>query len=82
MFPRNRVISSLVKYDIEFSEGDEDDNLRNKLAEFYAKRTLTQSPITPADQAEAAYLLLTNQLSKTTGHVIPVDGGLADGFLR
>lgn len=82
MFPRDRVISSLVKYDIDFDEGDDDDSLRNKLAGFYAKRTLTQSPITPADQAEAAYLLLTNQLSKTTGHIIPVDGGLADGFLR
>lgn len=82
MFPRERVISSLVKYDIDFDERDDDDSLRNKLAGFYAQRTLTQSPITPADQAEAAYLLLTNQLSKTTGHVIPVDGGLADGFLR
>ena len=82
MFPRDRVISSLVKYDIDFSEADDDDSLRNKLANFYAKRTLTQSPITPEDQAEAAYLLLTRSLSKTTGHVIPVDGGLADGFLR
>jgi NAD(P)-dependent dehydrogenase (short-subunit alcohol dehydrogenase family) len=82
MFPRDRVISSLVKYNIEYSEQDDDDSLRNKLASFYAQRTLTQSPITPEDQAEAAYLLLTQAFSKTTGHVIPVDGGLADGFLR
>jgi NAD(P)-dependent dehydrogenase (short-subunit alcohol dehydrogenase family) len=82
MFPRDRVISSLVKYNIEYSEQDDDDSLRNKLASFYAQRTLTQSPITPEDQAEAAYLLLTQSFSKTTGHVIPVDGGLADGFLR
>jgi rhamnulose-1-phosphate aldolase/alcohol dehydrogenase len=82
MFPRDRVISSLIKYSIDFNESDDDDSLRNKLAEFYAQRTLTKSPITPADQAEAAYLLLTGALSKTTGHVIPVDGGLADGFLR
>jgi len=31
---------------------------------------------------EAIFLLLTERLSKTAGHVIPVDGGLQDGFLR
>ena len=36
----------------------------------------------PADQAEAIFLLLGKRLSKTTGQIIPVDGGLADGFLR
>ena len=82
MFPRDRVIASLAKYDIEYSEAEGDDELRDKLANFYAQRTLTKSAITPADQAEAIYLLLTNALSKTTGHVIPVDGGLHEGFLR
>ena len=43
---------------------------------------MTRSPITPADQAEAFYLLLTNRLSKTTGQVIAVDGGLHEAFLR
>jgi hypothetical protein len=56
--------------------------LREKLANFYAKRTLTQTPIEPEDQAEAIFLLVSPRLSKTTGHVIPVDGGLQDGFLR
>ena len=56
--------------------------LRDKLAEFYANRTLTQSHIYPDDQAEAIFLLVSRRLSKTTGHVLPVDGGLADGFLR
>ncbi|MCZ6672590.1 MAG: bifunctional rhamnulose-1-phosphate aldolase/short-chain dehydrogenase [Verrucomicrobia bacterium] len=82
MFSRDRVISSLVKYNIDFDESDDEDTLRNKLAGFYAQRSLIHSPITPEDQAEAAYLLLTNALSKTTGHVIPVDGGLVDAFLR
>jgi NAD(P)-dependent dehydrogenase (short-subunit alcohol dehydrogenase family) len=82
MFPRDRVIASLAKYEIEYSEAEGDDELRDKLANFYARRTLTKSAITPADQAEAIYLLLTNALSKTTGHVIPVDGGLHEGFLR
>lgn len=82
MFPRDRVIASLAKYEIEYSDSESDDVLRDKLANFYAQRTLTKSAITPADQAEAIYLLLTNALSKTTGHVIPVDGGLHEGFLR
>ena len=82
MFPRERVISSLAKYDIEYSESEDDDSLRDKLANFYAKRTLTQSPIEPKDQAEAFFLFLGDRLSKTTGQIIAVDGGLFEGFLR
>jgi NAD(P)-dependent dehydrogenase (short-subunit alcohol dehydrogenase family) len=82
MFPRERVIASLAKYAIPFHEDETTDGLRDKLAEFYAKRSLTQTPIEPDDQAEAIFLLLSRRLSKTTGHVIPVDGGLQDGFLR
>ena len=82
MFPRERVISSLAKYKIPYTEDEPTDSLTKKLAQFYADRTLTQSPITPADQAEAFYVLLTNRLSKTTGQVITVDGGLIEAFLR
>ena len=82
MFPRDRVIASLTKYEIPFSENESTDELREKLATFYARRSLTQTPIEPDDQAEAVFLLLSSRLSKTTGHVIPVDGGLQDGFLR
>jgi rhamnulose-1-phosphate aldolase/alcohol dehydrogenase len=82
MFPRERVIASLTKYEIAFSDGESTEELRGKLAQFYAGRTLTRTPIEPEDQAEAIYLLLTQRLSKTTGHVLPVDGGLQDGFLR
>jgi rhamnulose-1-phosphate aldolase/alcohol dehydrogenase len=82
MFPRDRVIASLTKYEIPYEESEETEDLRNKLAQFYAKRSLTQSPIEPDDQAEAIFLFISQRLSKTTGHVIPVDGGLQDGFLR
>jgi rhamnulose-1-phosphate aldolase/alcohol dehydrogenase len=82
MFPRDRVIASLAKYAIPFSEDEETEALREKLAGFYARRTLTQTAIEPDDQAEAIFLLVSRRLSKTTGHVIPVDGGLQDGFLR
>jgi len=82
MFPRDRVIASLTKYAIAFRDEETTDALREKLADFYARRSLTQTPIEPDDQAEAIFLLLSRRLSKTTGHVIPVDGGLQDGFLR
>ena len=82
MFPRDRVIASLTKYDIPFSESEETDALRGKLADFYAKRTLTKSAITPEDQAEAVFYLVSDRSSKMTGQVLPVDGGLQDAFLR
>jgi rhamnulose-1-phosphate aldolase/alcohol dehydrogenase len=82
MFPRDRVIGSLAKYNIPYKDDEATDSLVTKLAQFYADRTLTKSPITPADQAEAYFLLVTNRLSKTTGQVITVDGGLFEAFLR
>ena len=82
MFPRDRVIGSLAKYNISYSDKEETDSLVKKLAQFYADRTLTKSPITPADQAEAYFLLVGNRLSKTTGQIITVDGGLHEAFLR
>jgi rhamnulose-1-phosphate aldolase/alcohol dehydrogenase len=82
MFPRERVIASLLKYGVDFDEQDSTEELREKLAAFYAKRSLIGLAIEPEDQAEAIFLLVSERMSKTTGHVIPVDGGLQDGFLR
>ena len=82
MFPRDRVKTSLKKYSINYSEDETTDELRLKLAEFYAGRTLTRSPITPADQAEAIHFLASDLASKTTGIVLSVDGGLSEAFLR
>lgn len=82
MFPRNRTIASLQKYSIPFSESDSDEVLRQKLAQFYAERSLTRKPVTTADQAEAIFLLIGGRLGKTTGQIIPVDGGLQEAFLR
>ncbi len=82
MFPRDRVLSSLIKYNVAHSADEPTESLVSKLAQFYADRTLTKSPITPADQAEAYFLLVSGRLSKTTGQVIAVDGGLHEAFLR
>src|SRR5262249_37624366 len=70
MFPRDRVIGSLAKYNIPYSDDEPTEALVAKLAKFYADRTLTRTPITPADQAEAVFLLVGNRLAKTTGQII------------
>ncbi len=82
MFPRDRVIQSLEKYKIAFQESESTEELRTKLADFYAQRTLTKRPIVPQDCAAAIVWLAGDQSAKTTGHIIPVDGGLSEAFLR
>ena len=79
MFPRDRVIVSLQKYKIAFEDSESTEDLRGKLAEFYAQRTITQRPILPIDNANAICFLAGDQSAKTTGHIIPVDGGSAGG---
>ena len=82
MFPRDRVIASLKKYNLPFEEKMTDDELRNVLAQFYAKRTLTHQPIDPKDCAQAILFLAGPLTRCTTGHLIPVDGGLTEAYLR
>jgi len=82
MFPRDRVIASLKKYNLAYDEKASDDELRNQLAHYYARRTLTGQPIDPRDCAEAILFLAGPHTPCTTGHIIPVDGGLTEAFLR
>ena len=82
MFPRDRVRASLNKYKVPFDDSLSDDELRNLLAAYYAKRTLTHQPIEPSDCAEAILFLGSPRSRCTTGHLIPVDGGLTEAFLR
>ncbi len=82
MFPRDRVIQSLEKYKIQFTGSESTEELRSKLADFYAQRTLTKQPILPQDCAAAIAWLAGDLSAKTTGHIIPVDGGLSEAFLR
>jgi len=76
------VMESLEKYRIPFAESESTDSLRAKLADFYAQRTLTKRPILPEDCARAILWLAGDESAKTTGHVIPVDGGLWEAFMR
>ena len=82
MFGRKRVLASLTKYEIPFSEDASDVELRQRLADFYAQRTLLKVDVTPEDQAEALFFLVSARSRKVTGQVINVDGGLHEAFLR
>ncbi len=82
MFPRDRVRASLTKYNIGFDESMTDEELRGLLASYYAQRTLTHQPIDPVDCAEAILFLAGPRSRCTSGHLIPVDGGLPEAFLR
>jgi NAD(P)-dependent dehydrogenase (short-subunit alcohol dehydrogenase family) len=75
-------MQSLQKYKIAFSESESTEELRAKLADFYAQRTITRKPILPQDCANAIVWLASDESAKTTGHIIPVDGGLPEAFLR
>ncbi len=82
MFPRERVIASLTKYQLEFDANEPTQTLRDRLAEYYAARTLIQCPVLPENQAEAILFLLGDQSSRTTGQILAVDGGLHEAFMR
>ncbi|MES3035657.1 MAG: bifunctional rhamnulose-1-phosphate aldolase/short-chain dehydrogenase [Gemmatimonadota bacterium] len=82
MFPRERVISSLAKYGLPHDTAESTEALRDRLAEFYAKRTLTGAPVTLDSQVKAIAAFLTDNFSKTTGNIINIDGGLAAAFQR
>ncbi len=82
MFPRDTVIASLNKYNIPYQDSFSDEELRGRLAAYYAERSLTLKTIEPPDCAEAILFLASPRSRCTTGHLIPVDGGLPDAFLR
>lgn len=54
----------------------------SELVAHYAKRSLLGTVVTPDDCAEAICWLAGPRASRTTGAVIPVDGGNKEGFLR
>lgn len=53
-----------------------------QLEDFYAARNILHRHVTTADVAESVAFLLSERSSRTTGCVIPVDGGVAAGFPR
>jgi rhamnulose-1-phosphate aldolase/alcohol dehydrogenase len=53
-----------------------------ELPAYYAKRTLLNEIILPVDVANACFAFVGGLLSKSTGNVLNVDGGIAAAFLR
>jgi rhamnulose-1-phosphate aldolase/alcohol dehydrogenase len=54
----------------------------DELGAYYAKRTLLKQEVLPEHVANAVFVLTGGELSRTTGLHIPVDAGVAAGFLR
>ena len=52
------------------------------LEEFYRQRNLLKKYVTSDDVANTVLFLASEQSSKTTGAMIPIDGGLRDAFPR
>ncbi len=53
-----------------------------ELPAYYAKRTLLNESILPDDIANACFAFVGGLLSKSTGNVLNVDGGVATAFVR
>jgi rhamnulose-1-phosphate aldolase/alcohol dehydrogenase len=53
-----------------------------ELPAFYAKRTLLNETILPEDIANACFVFVGGLLSKSTGNILNVDGGIAAAFVR
>ena len=71
-----------AEYEIPFQGEESTDALREKLAQFYAARTLTKLPVRAEDQAAAIAFLASDAARCTTGQILTVDGGLTESFLR
>jgi rhamnulose-1-phosphate aldolase/alcohol dehydrogenase len=52
------------------------------LEDFYRKRNLLETFITPSDVAQAALFFASDRSAKTTGCILTVDGGVPEAFPR
>lgn len=53
-----------------------------ELGAYYAQRTLLKREVMPEHVARAVAAICSSEFSHTTGHLIPVDAGVAAAFLR
>ena len=54
----------------------------HELGRFYASRTLLKREVLPEHVANAAFCLISGELTHTTGLIVPVDAGIAAAFPR
>mgnify|MGYP000863747946 CR=1 FL=1 len=52
------------------------------LGQFYAQRTILKREVLPLHVAMAVTALASDEFSRTTGLLVPVDSGVAAAFLR
>jgi NAD(P)-dependent dehydrogenase (short-subunit alcohol dehydrogenase family) len=52
------------------------------LGQFYANRTLLKREVLPEHVAAAVAAVVSDEFSRTTGLLVPVDSGVAAAFLR
>ena len=55
---------------------------REELGRYYASRTLLKEEVLPQHVAAAVFALVGGDLRRTTGAIVPVDGGVPAGFVR
>lgn len=53
-----------------------------EVEDFYAKRNILKTKIMPEDVAKSALFLASSRSAKTTGAILPVDGGVKEAFPR
>jgi hypothetical protein len=76
MFPHDRVIASLANYEIPFAESETTEALRDKLAAFYAQRSLTRAPIKPAGaRSRSTHRAAQGLRPAQLGHPVRIDRG-------
>jgi rhamnulose-1-phosphate aldolase/alcohol dehydrogenase len=54
----------------------------SEVEDFYAKRNILKTKIFPEDVSRAVLFLASSRSAKTTGAIIPVDGGVKEAFPR
>ncbi|HZA22527.1 MAG TPA: SDR family oxidoreductase, partial [Dehalococcoidia bacterium] len=78
IFQGSRLWSNEVRQERASAHGVSVD----KLEEFYHQRTLLKTQVRAEDVAEAVLFLASDRSSRTTGAMIPVDGGVREAFPR
>ncbi len=78
VFQGSKIWSSAVRRERAQAHGIPTDQLED----FYRKRNLLHTQVTPPDVAESILFLASDRSSKTTGCTITVDGGVKEAFPR
>jgi NAD(P)-dependent dehydrogenase (short-subunit alcohol dehydrogenase family) len=81
-FPRDRARATPSTQNLPAGNALQDEDLRGLLSSSYAERSLTHQAAESSDCAEAILFLASPRARCTSGHLIPVDGGLTEAFLR